>query len=819
LNLQIKVQREEVAYLNVGSKVLYDSINTDIITQHALDEMLASPFVGENWNAIKLNWNSNIEFEKANIKIKTADYTSYFYPFYRYLQKFNKRYLLLYVPYQAKYVDIEVIGFDNSKNTLTRYLIYNVPVKNNVTRGPLNQEMVCSNINFEIRSDRYKGYKKFSQERNLENKIITPEETLKFYYDVDGIKKEPVHAYMILKNLHHTYKINLPILFEKNFGSLEKFYSLIRVPSEFKFVSIFLEYINNETGENEVYKDTFKIGSGVFIPEEPTAINLYSRVLYTVGAEIVTTNIYTKIKRINTNDIILPYPTTLQQFQNVLWELPVVFPELNLLNPYTYLKKEDISYKSIRYGAHNMDKAPYTKLINIYSRRLGYMSSSAIIRFYPQTDLLTSDDINLIITTYYGEYEIKGKWKTQSGSTLKYFDFEIWDDVTRVNISYSALVPNAETGTLEAQTITELFNVSNLWGKTDRFSSVATIQAKKISPEYSTTNAFARLLSTHVSHSIAYSFVDDARSTMIIIQPMVKIFQSTTLYINSLVYLMPSLYNTVYYNIPSSFETSMINMNLMAVIQEYFGHIPNLKAKRELLNSIYFKNFTSLKDEKNINFNVYVSNVRSKQIDFSHLISGYTGQKYIYAFNLTYITSIKKRLKKRNILPFNNFTYIFKESEAIPYDPIAIFKEQYPWLASYEFNRATTKSFKNLVNDVLLLESTTLYGTILVSYSSQEQTVVVRGKSYNLKGGEKIIFPFLIPPEDIVGNVFNILDKINGDWITINAHGMFNIQYSKFQYVFRNKYSKEQLEYAIAHETPLPQKYWGELQDYIVGLD
>jgi hypothetical protein len=312
-------------------------------------------------------------------------------------------------------------------------------------------------------------------------------------------------------------------------------------------------------------------------------------------------------------------------------------------------------------------------------------------------------------------------------------------------------------------------------------------------------------------------FVDNTIPVILGVRIPVNTEEKNNLYINALTYLYPTLYNTIYYNIPVSEHVAEVNLRFKETLLKYTNHVFKTKIKNENVDIIHAKNLTSLKEETNLIVNSYVDNSQKNEIYASNFVSGVIRRNYIYASNFNYISKDTKRVKKRSVIQFSNLTSMYKETNPIQYDPIAIFKEKYPRIDRFSFNRATTVSFNNLINDILLLNTVTLYGTILVSFSGQDQTVKVKGENYNLKAGEKLIFPFLIDFSDIVGGFYDVVDVINNDIVEINPNGILRVKYGKFNYIIRDKYSREKLDFAIQMETPLPQEYWSELHDYYTG--
>jgi len=828
-NLTLPVDMQQSAYKNLGVFVNSDNvgiahslqfgvivfpkestmIDIDVLTEWTLDRMTDQPFFKDSFHAIELPWADGVEFIQATFKSQNQNVELE----HRYVVKYHRKFVILYVPSNINTLDIDIEGYDNINHKYIKYVDHRIISVVGNSPARLNIDTAFSNFNFETRFESDGIKSGASQEYDLALKYVHPNETYKYYFDVDGIEKEPVKAYIIIKKGLKSFTLDLPIYFEKNRRE-EKFYTKFRVSDEFEFASIYLLYINNESGKKRLFKDTFKIGRTYFIKETAAPLNLYIPVNVRTNDEIIRSNIYEKINYEENSSLNLAVAHNEYQHVEKIIISSVNIPELSFKNLIYSIKSDAAIRKNIRYAAHLMYKNGRFKIINAYSRQNFLMSVAAYIRYYPITNNLVDNKIKLTITTKYDEYEINDTFKIDAINNDKHYNFEVWDDVIRVKIEYKILGTDPMNGSVIEQNIVEIYTVGELWGGTETKKKLLIILAKKDDKETIRNNIHLYNRQQNANQQLIKTYFENVVPTYYILPSLVKKIDMNCVSDIVGAYKMSSLDNVVVYNIPDL--TAIEQLNLRVAFKEHIIENTVLEIKVDCIkhNTVTALNFNSLNETVKLNTNIFIRSSKTKILRATNFIYGVQRRVKLYATNYTFTERERKIVPVRKIVNASNFANTTASAGVVKWDPVELAKEKYPVLANKSFNRVSILTAKNAIDSFSINRIARLYGTMIISYSGFDQNIQIYNDRYKLLSGLKLVFPFIVEADQIKGPIYDVLDRINNSKVVINKDGYIRIIYGIFEYEFKDKRSQEQLDYAIKQKKPLPEEYWSNLDDY-----
>jgi hypothetical protein len=828
-NLTLPVDMQQSAYKNLGVFVNSDNvgiahslqfgvivfpkestmIDIDVLTEWTLDRMTDQPFFKNSFHAIELPWADGVEFIQATFKSQNQNVELE----HRYVVKYHRKFVILYVPSNINTLDIDIEGYDNINHKYIKYVDHRIISVVGNSPARLNIDTAFSNFNFETRFESDGIKSGASQEYDLALKYVHPNETYKYYFDVDGIEKEPVKAYIIIKKGLKSFTLDLPIYFEKNRRE-EKFYTKFRVSDEFEFASIYLLYINNESGKKRLFKDTFKIGRTYFIKETAAPLNLYIPVNVRTNDEIIRSNIYEKINYEENSSLNLAVAHNEYQHVEKIIISSVNIPELSFKNLIYSIKSDAAIRKNIRYAAHLMYKNGRFKIINAYSRQNFLMSVAAYIRYYPITNNLVDNKIKLTITTKYDEYEINDTFKIDAINNDKHYNFEVWDDVIRVKIEYKILGTDPMNGSVIEQNIVEIYTVGELWGGTETKKKLLIILAKKDDKETIRNNIHLYNRQQNANQQLIKTYFENVVPTYYILPSLVKKIDMNCVSDIVGAYKMSSLDNVVVYNIPDL--TAIEQLNLRVAFKEHIIENTVLEIKVDCIkhNTVTALNFNSLNETVKLNTNIFIRSSKTKILRATNFIYGVQRRVKLYATNYTFTERERKIVPVRKIVNASNFANTTASAGVVKWDPVELAKEKYPVLANKSFNRVSILTAKNAIDSFSINRIARLYGTMIISYSGFDQNIQIYNDRYKLLSGLKLVFPFIVEADQIKGPIYDVLDRINNSKVVINKDGYIRIIYGIFEYEFKDKRSQEQLDYAIKQKKPLPEEYWSNLDDY-----
>jgi len=828
-NLTLPVDMQQSAYKNLGVFVNSDNvgiahslqfgvivfpkestmIDIDVLTEWTLDRMTDQPFFKDSFHAIELPWADGVEFIQATFKSQNQNVELE----HRYVVKYHRKFVILYVPSNINTLDIDIEGYDNINHKYIKYVDHRIISVVGNSPARLNIDTAFSNFNFETRFESDGIKSGASQEYDLALKYVHPNETYKYYFDVDGIEKEPVKAYIIIKKGLKSFTLDLPIYFEKNRRE-EKFYTKFRVSDEFEFASIYLLYINNESGKKRLFKDTFKIGRTYFIKETAAPLNLYIPVNVRTNDEIIRSNIYEKINYEENSSLNLAVAHNEYQHVEKIIISSVNIPELSFKNLIYSIKSDAAIRKNIRYAAHLMYKNGRFKIINAYSRQNFLMSVAAYIRYYPITNNLVDNKIKLTITTKYDEYEINDTFKIDAINNDKHYNFEVWDDVIRIKIEYKILGTDPMNGSVIEQNIVEIYTVGELWGGTETKKKLLIILAKKDDKETIRNNIHLYNRQQNANQQLIKTYFENVVPTYYILPSLVKKIDMNCVSDIVGAYKMSSLDNVVVYNIPDL--TAIEQLNLRVAFKEHIIENTVLEIKVDCIkhNTVTALNFNSLNETVKLNTNIFIRSSKTKILRATNFIYGVQRRVKLYATNYTFTERERKIVPVRKIVNASNFANTTASAGVVKWDPVELAKEKYPVLANKSFNRVSILTAKNAIDSFSINRIARLYGTMIISYSGFDQNIQIYNDRYKLLSGLKLVFPFIVEADQIKGPIYDVLDRINNSKVVINKDGYIRIIYGIFEYEFKDKRSQEQLDYAIKQKKPLPEEYWSNLDDY-----